>query len=198
MLFSMNITAFAVDRIGAPIAHAMRSSSYLDSYTPMRCGVKMALMRYASTTGSCRRRRYEPTRWLRIPSIRTQDRMVENSIPSRIVLTWPKISIASQIGCCLTRHLPNEQLRIGMPQRFIIRTWSIQSCQRSVSGWQEVSMILVTRAGTVSSFSSTMDAPSLGWIPPQTNKSSTFTQEQVVKICSFYCAFWKGERHEVN
>ena len=63
---------------------------------------------------------------------------------------------------------------------------------------QEVSMILVTRAGTVSSFSSTMDAPSLGWIPPQTNKSSTFTQEQVVKICSFYCAFWKGERHEVN
>lgn len=33
MLFSMNITAFAVDRIGAPIAHAMRSSSYLDSYT---------------------------------------------------------------------------------------------------------------------------------------------------------------------
>ena len=33
MLFSMNITAFAVDRIGAPIAHAMRSSSYLDSYS---------------------------------------------------------------------------------------------------------------------------------------------------------------------
>ena len=23
-------------------------------------------------------------------------------------------------------------------------------------------------------------------------------QEQVVKICSFYCAFGKGERHEVN
>lgn len=43
MLFSMNITAFAVDRIGAPIAHAMRSSSYLDSYTgaisPVRLGV---------------------------------------------------------------------------------------------------------------------------------------------------------------
>ena len=133
-----------------------------------------------------------------IPSIRTQDRMVENSIPSRIVPTWPKISIASQIGCCLTRHLPNEQLRIGMPQRFIIRTWSIQSCQRSVLGWQEVSMTLVTRAGTVSSFSSTMAIPSLGWIPPRANKSSTFTQEQVVKICSFYCAFWKGERHEVN
>ena len=69
---------------------------------------------------------------------------------------------------------------------------------RLALGWQEVSMTLVTRAGTVSSFSSTMDAPSLGWIPPQTNKSSTFTQEQVVKICSFYCAFWKGERHEVN
>ena len=33
MLFSMNITAFAVDRIGAPIAYAMRSSSYLDSYS---------------------------------------------------------------------------------------------------------------------------------------------------------------------
>ena len=158
----------------------------------------VAALHCVSTTGSCRRRRSVPTRWLRIPSILTQDRMAENSIPSRIVLTWPKISIASQIGCCLTRHLPNEQLRIGMPQRFIIRTWSIQSCQRSVSGWQEVSMILVTRAGTVSSFSSTMDAPSLGWIPPQTNKSSTFTQEQVVKICSFYCAFWKGERHEVN
>ena len=94
--------------------------------------------------------------------------------------------------------LPNERQRIGMPQRFIIRTWSIRSCQRSALVWQEVSMILVTRAGTVSSFSSTMDAPSLGWIPPQTNKSSTFTQEQVVKICSFYCAFWKGERHEVN
>ena len=31
-----------------------------------------------------------------------------------------------------------------------------------------------------------MAIPSLGWIPPQTNKSSTFTQEQVVKICSFY------------
>ena len=31
-----------------------------------------------------------------------------------------------------------------------------------------------------------MDAPSLGWIPPRTNKSSTLTQEQVVKICSFY------------
>ena len=54
------------------------------------------------------------------------------------------------------------------------------------------------RAGTVSSFSSTMAIPSLGWIPPRTNKSSTLTQEQVVKICSFYCAFWKGERHEVN
>ena len=65
-------------------------------------------------------------------------------------------------------------------------------------GWQEVSMILVARAGTVSSFSSTMAIPSLGWIPPRTNKSSTLTQEQVVKICSFYCAFWKGERHEVN
>ena len=165
---------------------------------PMRCGAKMALLHCASTTGSCRRRRYEPTRWLRIPSILTQDRMVENSIPSRIVPTWPKISIASQIGCCLTRHLPNEQLRIGMPQRFIIRTWSIRSCQRSALGWQGVSMILVTRAGTVSSFSSTMAIPSLGWIPPRTNKSSTLTQEQVVKICSFYCAFWKGERHEVN
>lgn len=74
----------------------------------------------------------------------------------------------------------------------------ISSYLRLALGWQEVSMTLVTRAGTVSSFSSTMDAPSLGWIPPQTNKSSTFTQEQVVKICSFYCAFWKGERHEVN
>lgn len=29
MLFSMNITAFAVDRIGAPIAHAMRSLSLI-------------------------------------------------------------------------------------------------------------------------------------------------------------------------
>lgn len=37
MLFSMNITAFAVDRIGAPIAHAMRSSSYLDSATLIHC-----------------------------------------------------------------------------------------------------------------------------------------------------------------
>jgi len=44
----------------------------------------------------------------------------------------------------------------------------------------------------------TMAIPSLGWIHPRTNKSSTLTQEQVVKICSFYCAFWKGERHEVN
>ena len=152
-----------------------------------------------STTSSCRRRRSGPMRWLRMRRLFSHKAgWAENSIPSRIVLTWPKISIASQIGCCLTRHLPNEQLRIGMPQRFIIRTWSIQSCQRSVSGWQEVSMILVTRAGTVSSFSSTMAIPSLGWIPPRTNKSSTLTQEQVVKICSFYCAFWKGERHEVN
>jgi len=140
----------------------------------------------------------EPMRWLRIPSIRTQDRMVENSIPSRIVPTWPKISIASQIGCCLTRHLPNGPWQIGALRQPTTRTWSTQSYLRLALGWQEVSMTLVTRAGTVSSFSSTMDAPSLGWIPPQTNKSSTFTQEQVVKICSFYCAFWKGERHEVN
>ena len=139
-----------------------------------------------------------PMRWLRIPSIRTQDRMVENSIPSRIVPTWPKISIASQIGCCLTRHLPNGPWQIGALRQPTTRTWSTQSYLRLALGWQEVSMTLVTRAGTVSSFSSTMDAPSLGWIPPQTNKSSTFTQEQVVKICSFYCAFWKGERHEVN
>ena len=143
-------------------------------------------------------RRYEPMRWLRIPSIRTQDRMVENSIPSRIVPTWPKISIASQIGCCLTRHLPNGPWQIGALRQPTTKTWSTQSYLRLALGWQEVSMILVTRAGTASSFSSTMDAPSLGWIPPQTNKSSTFTQEQVVKICSFYCAFGKGERHEVN
>ena len=164
----------------------------------MRCGAKMALLHCASTTGSCRRRRYEPTRWLRIPSILTQDRMVENSIPSRIVHTWPKISIASQIGCCLTRHLPNGPWQIGALRQPTTRTWSTQSYLRLALGWQEVSMILVTRAGTVSSFSSTMAIPSLGWIPPRTNKSSTLTQEQVVKICSFYCAFWKGERHEVN
>ena len=164
----------------------------------MRCGAKMVYQPWLLMTSSCRRRRYEPTRWLRIPSIRTQDRMAENSIPSRIVLTWPKISIASQIGCCLTRHLPNGPWRIGALRQPTTRTWSTQSYLRLALGWQEVSMILVTRAGTVSSFSSTMDAPSLGWIPPQTNKSSTFTQEQVVKICSFYCAFWKGERHEVN
>lgn len=133
-----------------------------------------------------------------IPSILTQGRMAENSIPSRIVLTWPKISIASQIGCCLTRHLPNGPWRIGALRQPTTRTWSTQSYLRLALGWQEVSMILVTRAGTVSSFSSTMAIPSLGWIPPRTNKSSTLTQEQVVKICSFYCAFWKGERHEVN
>ena len=121
-----------------------------------------------------------------------------NSIPSRIVPTWPKISIASQIGCCLTRHLPNGPWQIGALRQPTTKTWSTQSYLRLALGWQEVSMILVTRAGTASSFSSTMDAPSLGWIPPQTNKSSTFTQEQVVKICSFYCAFGKGERHEVN
>lgn len=132
------------------------------------------------------------------PSILTQGRMAENSIPSRIVLTWPKISIASQIGCCLTRHLPNGPWRIGALRQPTTRTWSTQSYLRLALGWQEVSMILVTRAGTVSSFSSTMAIPSLGWIHPRTNKSSTLTQEQVVKICSFYCAFWKGERHEVN
>ena len=156
------------------------------------------LPRCVSMTSSCRRRRSAPMRWLRIPSIRTQDRMAENSIPSRIVPTWPKISIASQIGQCPTKHLPNGPWRIGALRQPTTRTWSTQSYLRLALGWQEVSMTLVTRAGTVSSFSSTMDAPSLGWIPPQTNKSSTFTQEQVVKICSFYCAFWKGERHEVN
>ena len=97
-----------------------------------------------------------------------------------------------------TKHLPNGPWQIGALRQPTTRTWSTQSYLRLALGWQEVSMTLVTRAGTVSSFSSTMDAPSLGWIPPQTNKSSTFTQEQVVKICSFYCAFWKGERHEVN
>ena len=178
---------------------ALRAKRPLLSWTaPMHCGAKTVLPRCASTTGSCRRRRFARMRWLRIPSIRTQDRMAENSIPSRIVLTWPKISIASQIGCCLTRHLPNGPWRIGALRQPTTRTWSTQSYLRLALGWQEVSMTLVTRAGTVSSFSSTMDAPSLGWIPPQTNKSSTFTQEQVVKICSFYCAFWKGERHEVN
>ena len=44
MLFSMNITAFAVDRIGAPIAHAMRSSSYLDSLASALRRAEMALL----------------------------------------------------------------------------------------------------------------------------------------------------------
>ena len=131
---------------------------------PMRYGAQKALPRCASTTGSCRRRRSAPTRWPPAASTLTPVRMAENSIPPRIVLTWPKISIASQIGCCLTRHLPNGPWQIGALRQPTTRTWSTQSYLRLALGWQEVSMTLVTCAGTVSSFSSTMDAPSLGWI----------------------------------
>ena len=39
-----------------------------------------------------------PMKWPRIRPIRTQGRMVKSSIPSRIVPTWPKISIVLRIG----------------------------------------------------------------------------------------------------
>ena len=52
---------------------------------------KTALLCYVSTTGSCRRRRYEPTRWQRAASTLTHVRMGARAIPSPTANTLEKI-----------------------------------------------------------------------------------------------------------
>ena len=60
---------------------------------------------------------------------------------------------------------------------------------RSASDWRGALTKTVLTAGTACRSSCWTAVKSLGWIRPQVSKSSTLTQEQIGKVCSFYYAF---------